>query len=101
MYARAATSQDLVFYITDFKRLTNANFDAPMIVYNLSCDNEHRFEGWFESAEKFELQRDLKQVNCPVCGTDQVVKELHAPYVNTGSAKVAPGKNGVAQPNSE
>ena len=101
MYARAATSQDLVFYITDFKRLTNANFDAPMIVYNLSCDNEHRFEGWFESAEKFELQRDLKQVNCPVCGTDQVVKELHAPYVNTGSEKVAPGKTGVAQPNSE
>jgi hypothetical protein len=69
-----------------------------MIVYNLSCDKDHRFEGWFESAEKFDAQRNLKQVSCPVCGTDQVVKELHAPYVNTGSARVVPEKNSAAQP---
>ncbi len=60
-----------------------------MIVFNLSCDNDHRFEGWFESSAKFEAQRASKLLSCPVCGTDQVNKELHAPYVNTGATKVA------------
>lgn len=68
-----------------------------MIVYNLSCCNSHRFEGWFESAEKFDRQRSLNQVSCPVCGTEQVAKEVHAPYVNTGSPRSVPVKTGANQ----
>lgn len=60
-----------------------------MIVFNLSCDNHHRFEGWFESAANFESQQQSKLLSCPFCGTDQVNKELHAPYVNTGGGRGA------------
>jgi len=63
-----------------------------MIVFNLSCGNEHRFEGWFESSAKFESQRELRLLSCPVCGTDEVSKELHAPYVNTGAGRSTPEK---------
>ena len=59
-----------------------------MIVFNLTCDNRHSFEGWFASTADFERQQQTALLNCPVCGSNQVVKALHAPYVNTGSAPV-------------
>jgi len=61
-----------------------------MIVFNLSCCNDHRFEGWFETTEKFEFQQSSKLLSCPVCGTDRINKELHAPYVNTGVPRDIP-----------
>jgi len=69
-----------------------------MIVFNLSCNNDHRFEGWFESSAKFESQRDARQVSCPVCGTDQISKELHAPYVNTGAGRAAESPSRTVTP---
>jgi hypothetical protein len=59
-----------------------------MIVFNLSCGNDHLFEGWFESAANFEAQRDTNLLSCPVCGSPEIHKELHAPYVNTGAPRV-------------
>ncbi len=58
-----------------------------MIVFNLSCDRHHQFEGWFASSAAFESQRDAAQLTCPVCGSTHVSKELHAPYVNTGGSR--------------
>ena len=72
-----------------------------MIVFNLSCNNDHRFEGWFESSAKFESQRDARQVSCPVCGTDQISKELHAPYVNTGAGRAAESPSRTAAPEQQ
>jgi hypothetical protein len=69
-----------------------------MIVFNLSCNNDHRFEGWFESSAIFESQRDARLVSCPVCGTDQISKELHAPYVNTGAGRGAENPGMAAAP---
>lgn len=57
-----------------------------MIVYNLTCCNDHRFEGWFASAAEFEQQQHSTVLCCPVCGSNHVNKALHAPYVNTGNA---------------
>ena len=56
-----------------------------MIVYNLLCDNAHRFEGWFNSPEAFVHQHDAGQLSCPVCGSAQVSRQPSAPYVQTGS----------------
>jgi hypothetical protein len=56
-----------------------------MIVYDLSCDNAHRFEGWFSSANDFSAQVEAEQISCPVCGSVSVSRQLSAPYVNTGS----------------
>ena len=57
-----------------------------MIVFNLSCNNEHRFRGWFVSAADYDRQQQAALLNCPVCGSKDVNKGLHAPYVNTGTA---------------
>ena len=45
-----------------------------MIVYELICADEHRFEGWFASAEAFERQRDSGLVACPMCSSAAVEK---------------------------
>ena len=57
-----------------------------MIVFNLICGNDHPFEGWFASAADFERQQQSTLLSCPTCGSNQINKRLHAPYVNTGSA---------------
>src|SRR6266567_290595 len=38
-----------------------------MIVYDLVCTHEHRFEGWFGSADDFLRQRDEELIRCPMC----------------------------------
>jgi hypothetical protein len=65
-----------------------------MIVFDLSCSNEHRFEGWFSSAEDFATQANGGDVCCPVCGSSNVARQLSAPHVSTG--KRAPSENSAA-----
>lgn len=38
-----------------------------MIIFELSCTNGHRFEGWFASGEEFMRQQQRSLVTCPVC----------------------------------
>ena len=60
-----------------------------MIVYNLACEHEHLFEGWFGSPADFENQRDRGLVQCPVCGSNTVERKLHAPRINMGAQQSA------------
>jgi hypothetical protein len=62
-----------------------------MIVFDLTCANDHSFEGWFASSADFERQQNSTQLNCPLCGNSAISKGLQAPYVNTGTA-VQPAK---------
>lgn len=43
-----------------------------MIIYDLICDEDHRFEAWFASNEDFESQRDTPLLTCPVCGSGTI-----------------------------
>jgi hypothetical protein len=43
-----------------------------MIVYDLICGAEHRFEAWFGSLEDFERQAGTPLLACPVCGNADV-----------------------------
>jgi hypothetical protein len=61
-----------------------------MIVFNLGCGNNHRFEGWFASNEDFERQSEGKQVMCPLCGSANVSRLPHAPHIGTGSKERPP-----------
>lgn len=38
-----------------------------MIVFELQCGRQHRFEGWFASPEEFERQSAAQAITCPVC----------------------------------
>ena len=60
-----------------------------VIVYNLACDHQHPFEGWFGSPADFENQRDRGLVECPVCGSNAVERKLHAPRINMGARQSA------------
>jgi len=52
-----------------------------MIVYDLSCDSGHRFEGWFGSSDDYAEQRGMGLVSCPQCGSGAVEKAPMAPAV--------------------
>ena len=43
-----------------------------MIIYDLLCANNHRFEGWFQSATDFEAQINRHLVSCPQCDNQEV-----------------------------
>lgn len=49
-----------------------------MVIYDLICEREHRFEGWFPSYESYQEQARKKLVSCPTCGTTAVEKIPHA-----------------------
>ena len=52
-----------------------------MIVFDLSCDNGHRFEGWFGSSDDYAGQHARSLVSCPQCGSGAVAKAPMAPAV--------------------
>ena len=55
-----------------------------MIRYDLVCDQEHRFEGWFRDSASFEAQCAACQLSCPECGSMAVRKSLMAPSIGGG-----------------
>lgn len=54
-----------------------------MIVYDLACDNGHKFEGWFGSVADCDGQLAERRVLCPLCGSGSVAKLPTASHVNT------------------
>ena len=42
-----------------------------MIIYDLKCENGHKFEGWFKDRGAFEEQKMQKLIACPVCGSSE------------------------------
>lgn len=57
-----------------------------MIIYDLVCDQDHRFEGWFASAAEFDRQTEGKLVECPLCGSSETRRIASAAYVHTSGA---------------
>ena len=59
-------------------------------VFDLCCEQEHHFEGWFASAEDCESQAKRGLVECPFCHSTQVQRKLSAPYVNRSGTTSTP-----------
>jgi hypothetical protein len=57
-----------------------------VIIYDLACDQGHRFEGWFASAEEFARQSEQGLVQCPLCGSAETRRVASASYVHTSGA---------------
>lgn len=62
---------------------------------------DHGFEGWFASGDAFEAQREAGLIECPVCGSTQVVKLLAAPRLNLSGARHPGTLSTPAQARSE
>jgi hypothetical protein len=57
-----------------------------MIIFDLQCVNDHRFEGWFKNTSEFESQLSSAMIHCPVCGTEQITKLPSASHLSLGKA---------------
>lgn len=58
-----------------------------MKVFNLACEHEHPFEGWFASSEAFDDQQARGLIECPICNSKTVRKMPAAPRLNLSAAK--------------
>jgi len=63
-----------------------------MIRYDLICDKEHDFDGWFRNSEAYDAQAAAGQVACPVCGSTTVAKQLMTPGIPAKSNQRAEGR---------
>ena len=52
-----------------------------MIRYALTCEHAHEFEGWFGSSGDFDDQQARGLIECPVCASKAVRKQIMAPAV--------------------
>ena len=59
-----------------------------MIRYALTCEHDHGFEAWFGASADYDAQSEQGLVECPVCGSRQVRKQIMAPAV-AGTRKTA------------
>ena len=72
-----------------------------MIVFDLICKDQHRFEGWFASGEDFTSQKSRGLLACPVCGGAHVeklpaakIRKQSEPAVPAPADAVQAGKTG-------
>lgn len=67
-----------------------------MIIYDLLCENDHRFEGWFQSATDFEAQLNRHLVNCPQCDSQDVRRVPSAVAIGKQESAGMDGSRGRA-----
>ncbi|MDC1382148.1 DUF1178 family protein [Candidatus Puniceispirillum sp.] len=67
-----------------------------MIKYQLVCELEHEFEGWFQTGAAFDTQNHNRLVNCPVCDSSIVRRALMTP--NLVSSKSRSGASEMSVP---
>ena len=61
-----------------------------MIRYALHCDLAHAFEAWFGSSTDYDEQSARGLVECPLCGSSAVSKQIMAPAVAGTKQAAAP-----------
>jgi hypothetical protein len=61
-----------------------------MIRYALACDHGHPFEAWFASSADYDDQAGRGLVECPLCGSRVVEKQVMAPAVSGTRRSAAP-----------
>ena len=71
-----------------------------MIRYTLKCAGDHRFEGWYQSSERFDQLQTAGQISCPDCGSASVEKTLMAPMVQIDPT-VPPARPSLNAPRNE
>lgn len=72
-----------------------------MINFDLICDKEHGFEGWFANSAAYDAQLAAGSLSCPQCGSRKIAKAIMAPNIapkgNSRKAR-APGNIAPGHP---
>ena len=66
-----------------------------MIKYQLVCESEHEFEGWFQTGSAFDTQNHNSLVNCPVCDSSNVRRALMTPNLVSSKSRSRPSETSV------
>lgn len=53
-----------------------------MIRYALACEHDHGFEAWFGSSDDYDDQAARGLVECPICASRAVRKQVMAPAIS-------------------
>ncbi len=69
-----------------------------MISYALKCENDHRFDSWFKSADAFDKLQASGMLTCTICGSQKVEKNLMAPQVRASRDKTVKPLSGEKSP---
>lgn len=64
-----------------------------MVIYDLSCADGHKFEGWFKQPDNFTDQLENSMLSCPVCGSVNIRKLPTASHIRTGTARESVNKS--------
>lgn len=71
-------------------------------VFDLSCEHDHLFEGWFSSLDSYDDQLARGLVRCPVCQSVEITRHVSAPHLNVSHLRAespasrTPAKSGSA-----
>ena len=57
-----------------------------MIKYQLRCEHDHQFDGWFPNIKEFERQQQKNLLICPMCDSTQVDRAIMSPRVTKSKA---------------
>jgi hypothetical protein len=68
-----------------------------MIVFDLQCDQAHKFEAWFGSSADYESQQARGLIACPFCDSTTVTKAVMAPAVPAKGNRIDAGALLAAQ----
>jgi len=60
-----------------------------MIRYALYCEHDHPFEAWFGSSSDYDVQAARGQVECPMCLSTVVRKQVMSPAISTSKRRAA------------
>lgn len=70
-----------------------------MVIYDLVCDLDHCFEGWFKNADEWQQQTKAGLLTCPICGSAKIAKKPTAANVTrkSNSASLVAQQKGAHQ----
>jgi hypothetical protein len=68
-----------------------------LIRYSLACVGEHEFEAWFSNSAAYDTQRKKKLVECPLCGSHDVRKQIMAPAIRDSGSKSGRNRSAKAE----
>lgn len=71
-----------------------------MIRYALICEYDHQFEGWFGSSDDFDDQQARGLLDCPICESKAVRKQIMAPALS-GTKRTVQDEAVTAPPRGE
>lgn len=68
-----------------------------MILFELRCPADHRFEAWFKDGAAYEFQVARNVINCPVCGDSAIAKAPMAPRIARAHGEAPPVRHQQAE----